>query len=65
MVSHKLTNIRKYKMLYFSKRKSCYGTGNLKKDLFLGHPQPPKDKNSKHLTVLILEIDDVPVKTIY
>ena len=52
-------------MLYFFKRKSCYGTGNLKNDLFLGHPQPPKHKNSKHLAVLILEFDDVTVKTIY
>ena len=36
-----------------------------KKDLFLGHLQPPLDKNSKHLAILILEFDDVTVKTIY
>ena len=39
-----------------------HGTGKL---LFLGHLQAPKDKNSKHLAVLILEFDDVTLKTIY
>ena len=33
--------------------------------LLLDHLQPPKDKNSKHLAVLVLEFDDVTVKTIY
>ena len=50
----------------FSKRKTSWNSyRNLKNDLFLGHIQPLKDKNSKHLAVLILEFDDVTVKTIY
>ena len=36
-----------------------------KKYLFLGHPQPPIGKNSKHLAILILKFDDVFVKVIY
>ena len=63
MVSPKVT-IRKFKMLYFRNERR-HGTRNLTKDLFLGHLPPPKDKNSKHLEVLILEFDEVTVKTIY
>ena len=40
-----------------------HGTGNLKKGLFLGHLQPPLRTNSEDLTILILECDDVTVKT--
>ena len=43
MVSRKVT-IRKCKMLYFRNERR-YGTGSLKKDLFLGHLQPPIDNN--------------------
>ena len=50
-------------MVYFGNERR-HGTRNLKKDLFLGHLQPPKDKNSKHLAALILEFDDVSLKTI-
>ena len=41
-------------MLYFQNERR-HATGILKKDLFLGHLQPPIDKNSKHLAILILE----------
>ena len=41
------------------------GTRNLKNDSFRGHLQPPIDKNSNHISaILILEFDDVTVKTI-
>ena len=40
-------------------------TRNLQKDLFLGHLQPGVGKNSKDLAILILEFDDVKVKTTY
>ena len=45
-------------MLYF-RNEGRHGTGNLKKD------QPPLDKNSEDLAMLILEFDNVTVKTIY
>ena len=32
---------------------------------FVGRRQPPLDKNSEDLAILILEFDDVSVKTIY
>ena len=51
-------------MLYFRNERH-HGTGNLKKDLFLGHLQPPIDKNSKHLAILILQFDKFIVKTTY
>ena len=38
MVSRKVT-IRKFKLLYFRNERR-HGTGNLEKDLFLGHLQP-------------------------
>ena len=49
-------------MLYFRNERR-HGTGNLKKDLFLGNLQRPKDKYPKHLAVLILEFNDVTLKT--
>ena len=36
----------------------------LEKDLFLGHLQPPLDKNSKDLAILILEFDDLTVSRV-
>ena len=50
-------------MLYFGNERR-HGIGNLKKDLLLGHLQAPLDKNSEDLAILILEFDDVTVKTI-
>ena len=41
------------------------GLETYKKDLFLAHLQPGVGKNSKDLAILILEFDDVTVKTIY
>ena len=52
-----------FKMLYLQNNRR-HGTGNLKKDIFLGHLQPPLDKNLEDLVILILEFD-VNVKTIY
>ena len=51
-------------MLYFRKERR-HETGNFRKGLFLEHFQPPLDKNSEDLAILILEFDDVTVKTIY
>ena len=51
-------------MLYFRNERR-HGTGNLQEDFFPGHLQPTIDKNSKQLAILILEFDDVTVKTIY
>ena len=62
LVSRKVI-IRKFKMLYFLNKRH-HGTRNLQKDLFLGHLQPGVGKNSKGLAILILEFDDVTVKTI-
>ena len=42
-----------------------YRTENWLKDLFLGHLRPGIDKNSEDLAILILEFDDVTVKTTY
>ena len=36
----------------------------MKEDLFRGHPHPPSAKHSEDLKILILEFDDVIVKTI-
>ena len=55
---------RKFELLYF-RNKTCYGTGNLYKDLFLVYLQPSVNKNSKNLAILSLKFDDVTVKTIY
>ena len=51
-------------MLYFQNERH-HKFGNLKRDLFLGHLQLPLDKNSADLVILILEFDNVTVKTIY
>ena len=40
------------------RNKRHHGTRNLEKDLFLGNLQPPVDKNSEDLAILILEFDD-------
>ena len=48
-------------MLKFRKKRR-HETGNLKTDLFLVHLQPPLEKNSEDLAILILEFDDVTVK---
>ena len=45
-------------MRYF-RNEGRHGTGNLKND------QPPLDKNSEDLAILILEFDNVTVKTSY
>ena len=54
-------------MLYFQNERR-HGTRKLKKVLFLhvtvGHLQPPKDKNSRHLAILILQFDEIIVKII-
>ena len=44
-----------------SRNKRRHGTGNLKKDLFLGHLLP-LDKNLEDIAILILEFDDVTVQ---
>ena len=51
-------------MLYFLNERR-QGTRKLQKDLSIGHLQPGIGKNSKDLAILILEFDDVTVKTIY
>ena len=51
-------------MLYFRNERR-HGTGNLKKDLFLGHLQFLLDQNSEDLEIFILEFDDDIAKTIY
>ena len=43
------------------KRKTSWNW-RLEKDFFLGHLQPPRSKNSRQLSILILEFDDVTVK---
>ena len=44
---------------------TCYGDGNWYKDLLFVYLQPSVNKNSQNLTILILQFDDVTVKTIY
>ena len=63
MMSRKVT-FRKFKMLYFRNERR-HGSGNLKKDLLLGHLQPLLGKGSEDLGILISEFDDVTVKTIF
>ena len=58
IVSRKVT-IRKFR----NERRR--GTENLKKDLFLGHLQPPLDKNSKHLAILNLGFDEATEDHLY
>ena len=56
--------IQKFKLVYFQNERR-YGARNSYKDVFLGHLQPDVDKNSEGLAILILEFDDVMVKTIF
>ena len=55
---------RKFKLLYF-RNETCYGNGNLYKDLIFDYLQPIVNKNSYNLAILTLQFDDVTVKTIY
>ena len=55
--------IQKFKFVYIQNERR-YGARNFYKDLFLGHLQPGVGKNSEGLAILILEFDDVMVKTI-
>ena len=50
-------------MLYFQNERR-YGARNVYNDLFLGNRQPGVDKSSGDLAILILEFDDVVVKTL-
>ena len=56
--------IQKIKLVYFQNERR-YGARNSYKDVFLGHLQSGVDKNSEGLAILILEFDDVMVKTIF
>ena len=56
--------IQKFKLVYFQNERR-YGARNSYKDVFLDHLQPGVDKNSEGLAILILEFDDVMVKTIF
>ena len=51
---------RKFKLLYF-RNETCYGTGNLHKDLFFDCLQPRVNTNSQNLVILTLEFDDVTI----
>ena len=53
---------RKFKSLYF-RSETCFGAGNLYKDLFSIYLQPSVNKNSWNLAFLTLQSDDVTVKT--
>ena len=58
--------IQKFKLVYrYFQNERRYGARNFYKDVFLGHLQPGVDKNSEGLAILILEFDDVMVKTIF
>ena len=52
---------RKFKLLYFW-NETCYGTGNLYKDLLFVYLQPFVKKNSWNLAILTLQINEVTVK---
>ena len=56
--------IQKFKLVYFQNERR-YEARNSYKDVFLGHLQPGVDKNSEGLAILILEFDDIMVKTIF
>ena len=55
--------MRKFEMLYFRNERR-YGTGNLKKDIFLSHLQPPLETNSEDLAISSSEFDDVTVSRV-
>ena len=59
MMSHAV-KIRKFKMY-----ERQYGAENFCKDLFFSPLQPGIHKNSEGLAILILEFDDIVVKTLY
>ncbi len=48
-------------MLYFQNER-YYGTENLQKDLFLGHPYSSVNKNSGGIAILSLEFYDFTCK---
>ena len=50
--------------MYF-RNETCYGNGNLYKDLPSVYLQPSVNKNSLNLAILTLQFDEVTVKTIY
>ena len=54
--------IRKFKLLYF-RNKTCYGNGNLYKDLLFVYLQPSVNKNSYKFAILTLQFDDVTAKS--
>ena len=64
MLVSRTVKTRKFKLLYF-RNTTCYGTGNLYKDLFFVYLQPGVNKNSQNLAILTLQFDDVTGKTIY
>ena len=51
-------------MLYFQTER-LYGAENVYKDIFFSPLQPSVHKNSEGIAILILEFDDVMVKTLY
>ena len=53
---------RKFKLLYF-RNETCFGAGNLYKDLFSIYLQLSVNKISQNLVLLTLQSDDVTVKT--
>ena len=55
---------RKFKLLYF-RNETCYGNGNLYKDLLFVYLQPSLNQNSLNPAIVTLQFDDVTVKTIY
>ena len=55
---------RKFKLLYF-RNETCYGNGNLYKDLLFVYLQDCVNENSYKLAILTLQFDDVTVKIIY
>ena len=54
---------RKFKLLYF-RNETCFGAGNLDKDLFSIYLQPSVNTISQNLVLLTLQSDDVTLKTI-
>ena len=58
-----VSRTRKFKLLYF-RNETCFGAGNLYKDLFPINLQPSVNKNSYNLAFLTLQSDDLSVKTI-
>ena len=61
---HARWNFGNSKCCFFFQNKRRYKAGNFYKDLLFGHLQPGVHKNSEGLAILILEFDDVMVKTL-